>query len=185
MDLESAGAAPAARSEADGADLLARARAGEVPAFAGLYRRHHRRVHALCARMSGDRALADDLTQETFITAWRRLDSFRGESEFSTWLHRVAVNTVLAHKRRQAPWLRRIAGDVDELPEPGMHETPDHARDLEAAIARLPPRAREVFVLVDVEGWSHRETAAQLGIAEGTSKAQLSRARELLRGMLT
>jgi RNA polymerase sigma-70 factor (ECF subfamily) len=165
-------------------ELLARAQAGDRPAFSALYRQHHRRVYALCVRMSGDRALAEDLTQETFVTAWRKLDSFRGEAAFSTWLHRVAVNTVLAHQRRNAGWLRRVVSGVEDLPEPEVHERPDEVRDLESAIAQLPERARQVFVLVDVEGLGHREAAAALGIAEGTSKAQLSRARSLLREML-
>jgi RNA polymerase sigma-70 factor (ECF subfamily) len=165
--------------------LLARAQAGDLPAFASLYRQHHRRVYALCVRMSGDRALAEDLTQEAFVTAWRKLGSFRGEAAFSTWLHRVAVNTVLAHQRRNAGWLRRIVSGLDEVPEPELHEHPDKARDLEAAIAQLPERARQVFVLVDVEGYGHREAAELMGIAEGTSKAQLSRARALLREILT
>jgi RNA polymerase sigma-70 factor (ECF subfamily) len=169
----------------DGRELVARAQAGDMPAFAGLHERHHRRIYALCVRMCGDRALAEDLTQEAFVTAWRKLNSFRGEAEFSTWLHRVAVNTVLAHQRRHGPWLRRIVGGLDQAPEPELHERPDQARDLESAIARLPARARQVFVLVDVEGYGHREAADLLGIAEGTSKAQLSRARSLLREMLT
>ena len=184
MELAAAGAWGLQLGNEEGRELLARAQAGDVPAFASLYRLHHRRIHALCVRMSGDRALAEDLTQETFVTAWRKLGSFRGEAEFSTWLHRVAVNTVLGHQRRHAGWFRRIVGGLDQAPEPELHERPDQERDLETAIARLPERARQVFVLVDVEGLGHREAADRLGIAEGTSKAQLSRARSLLREML-
>lgn len=184
MELAAAGAWALQGEAEENRDVLARAQAGEVPAFAELFRRHHRRIYALCARMSGDRALAEDLTQETFVTAWRKLDSFRGDAEFSTWLHRVAVNTVLGHQRRNAGWLRRVVSGADALPEPELHERPDQARDLEQAISRLPERARQVFVLIDVEGLGHREAADVLGIAEGTSKAQLSRARSLLREML-
>lgn len=184
MELAAGGAWTLQQEDEGGRELLARAQAGDLPAFSSLYRQHHRRVYALCVRMSGDRALAEDLTQETFVTAWRKLGSFRGEAEFSTWLHRVAVNTVLGHQRRNAGWFKRIVSGLDEFPEPEFHERPDHARDLESAIAQLPERARQVFVLVDVEGYGHREAAELMGIAEGTSKAQLSRARSLLREIL-
>jgi len=184
VELAAAGAWGLQLGNEESGELLARAQAGDLPAFSSLYRQHHRRVYALCTRMSGDRALAEDLTQETFVTAWRKLGSFRGESAFSTWLHRVAVNTVLAHQRRNAGWFKRVVGGLDEFPEPELHERPDLARDLESAIAQLPERARQVFVLVDVEGLGHREAAELMGIAEGTSKAQLSRARSLLREML-
>lgn len=165
---------------------VARAQAGDKAAFAELYRSQHRRVYALCARLLGDRQLAEELTQDAFIKAWQQLHSFRGEAKFSTWLHRVTTNAVISYQRKHSPWLRWLkkgSGD-DEIPESMMHETPGEARDLETAIAKLPTRARQVFVLVDVEGYSHDETATMLGIAEGTSKAQLFRARELLRGML-
>lgn len=165
--------------------LVARAQAGDRAAFALLYRGHVARVHALCRRMLGDAGLAEELTQDTFVTAWKQLHSFRGEARFSTWLHRVAVNTVLSWQRRNGPWLRWLRSDRDELPEQPVHESPGAARDLELAIARLPMRARQVFVLVDVEGYTHEEAGAALGINPGTSKSQLFRARELLKGWLT
>ncbi|HEX4910952.1 MAG TPA: sigma-70 family RNA polymerase sigma factor [Permianibacter sp.] len=184
---------PAARelTEQDQADeqlalAVARAQTGDKAAFAQIYRSQHRRVYALCVRLLGDRQLAEELTQDAFIKAWQQLHSFRGEAKFSTWLHRVTANAVISYQRKHSPWLRWLkkgSGD-DEIPESPMHESPGEARDLEAAIAKLPVRARQVFVLMDIEGYSHDETAAMLGIAEGTSKAQLFRARELLRAML-
>ena len=184
---------PAARelTEQDQADeqlalAVARAQTGDKAAFAQIYRSQHRRVYALCVRLLGDRQLAEELTQDAFIKAWQQLHSFRGEAKFSTWLHRVTANAVISYQRKHSPWLRWLkkgSGD-DEIPESPMHETPGEARDLGAAIAKLPVRARQVFVLMDIEGYSHDETAAMLGIAEGTSKAQLFRARELLRAML-
>lgn len=164
--------------------LVARAQAGDQAAFADLYRGHHRKVFALCVRLSGDRSLAEELTQETFVRAWQQLRGFRGESQLSTWLHRVAVNVVLGWQRKHRIWLERRMPE-DEIPDHAVHESPGQARDLETAIAALPDRARQVFVLVDVEGHTHEETAALLGVAVGTSKAQLFRARQLLRGMLS
>lgn len=164
---------------------LARAQAGDKGAFAELYREHHRRVYALCVRLLGDRQLAEELTQEAFIKAWRELHGFRGDARFSSWLHRITVNTVISYQRRHGPWLRWLRERDDSTFEESVTESTGTAMDLEAAIARLPTRARQVFVLVDVEGHTHEETASMLGIATGTSKAQLSRARELLRGMLT
>lgn len=165
--------------------LVARAQAGDKAAFALLYRGHVARVHALCRRMTGDAGLAEELTQDAFVQAWRQLHSFRGEARFATWLHRVAVNTVLTWQRKHGPWLRWLRGDRGEIPEQAVEETSGVARDLETAIARLPLRARQVFMLLDVEGHTHEEAADLLGINVGTSKSQLFRARELLRGMLT
>jgi RNA polymerase sigma-70 factor (ECF subfamily) len=165
--------------------LVARAQAGDKGAFALLYRGHVGRVHALCRRMLGDVALAEDLTQDTFVQAWQQMHQFRGEARFSTWLHRVAVNTVLSWQRRHGPWIRVLRGEREYPPERAVHEAPDVTRDLDAAMDRLPPRARQVFVLVDVEGHTHEEAAELLGINVGTSKSQLFRARELLRGWLT
>lgn len=164
--------------------LVARAQTGDKAAFAAIYRLHHRRVYAVCVRMAGDRALGEELTQETFVRAWQQMHNFRGEARFSTWLHRVAVNVVLTWQRKHRTWAERRRPE-HEIPELPVHESPGEARDLEAAIAALPDRARQVFVLIDVEGHTHEETAAMLGVAVGTSKAQLFRARELLRGMLS
>lgn len=166
--------------------LIHRARAGERTAFAGLYRVHYRRVYALCLRLTADAPTAEELTQEAFIRAWRKLDTFRGDAQFSTWLHRLTVNVVLQWQRRNKPWLKRLVpGMEEELQEMPMRETPGEARDLEQAILALPERARQVFVLVEVEGYTHEEAAEMMGTAVGTSKAQLSRARLLLRGMLS
>ena len=162
---------------------LARAQAGDAGAFARLYRDHHRKIYALCLRLTADRGAAEELTQDTFVKAWQRLDSFRGEARFSTWLHRIAVNTSISHRRKRA-WLSLRPAFDDETPADST-PVPGLARDLDRAIARLPTRARHVFVLIDVEGYSHEETASALGMAVGTSKAHLHRARELLRGMLT
>ncbi len=165
--------------------LVARAQAGDKTAFALLYRSHVARVHALCRRMIGDVGLAEELTQDAFVQAWQQLHNFRGDARFSTWLHRVAVNTVLSWQRKHGPWLRWLRSDRGEVPEQPVEESPGVRRDLDAAIARLPLRARQVFVLLDVEGHTHEEAADLLGINVGTSKSQLFRARELLRGMLT
>ena len=170
--------------EAAVAQLVAQAQTGDQSAFAKLYQLHFRRIYALCSRMLADNPLGEEMTQETFIKAWRELPRFRGQARFSTWLHRIAVNTVLAHQRLRRPWLQRITGDGG-LPDQPAEEHPGTARDLESAIRRLPHRARQVFVLVDVEGYAHDEAAEMLGMAVGTSKAHLSRARTLLRGLLS
>jgi len=172
-------------SREDTSLLVARAQAGDKAAFAVLYRAHVARVHALCRRMTGDVGLAEELTQDAFLQAWRQLHGFRGDARFATWLHRVAVNTVLSWQRKHGPWLRWLRSDRGEVPEQPLEESPGLARDLDAAISRLPMRARQVFVLADVEGHTHEEVAGLLGINVGTSKSQLFRARELLRGMLT
>ncbi len=167
-------------------DLVRRAREGDEAAFEALYRAHAGRVHALCLRMTGDPAHARELTQDAFVRAWEKLGSFRGEAAFGTWLHRLAVNVVLMDRRLAA---RRAE---DALPdEPGdvaplRHGAPRHAErmDLETAIRALPPMARQVLVLHELEGYEHGEIAAMLGIAEGTSKAHLFRARRILRETL-
>ena len=163
-------------------DLVARARAGDLAAVEALWRGSVDRLHALCLRMTGNPSLAEELTQESFIRAWQRLDSFRGESEFTSWLHRVAVNVVLTDRRAKRRREERETAPRDL----GQTRTlvPGSALDLERAIARLPHRARAVFVLHDVEGYRHKEVARLLGIASGTSKTQLHRARKLLREML-
>ncbi|HRP08574.1 MAG TPA: sigma-70 family RNA polymerase sigma factor [Gemmatimonadales bacterium] len=164
--------------------LVRRASAGDEAAFERLYRTHVARIHSLVRRMAGAES-ADELTQDAFVRAWNKLASFRGESAFGTWLHRVAVNVVLSRRRAdrsERDWLQ----DGDHgLESAGARTTPaGMALDLEEAIARLPLGARQVFVLHDVEGWTHEEIAAQLGTVPGTSKSQLSRARAALRRML-
>ncbi len=153
---------------------------GDADAFERLYRAHVARVHALCLRLLGGRHdRAEDATQETFVAAWRGLARFSGQSRFSTWLHRIAVHCALQSQR---PGFRRYEVSAAEVPEIGAHEIPEDvpALDLEAAIAELPDGARHVLVLVALHGHTHAEAAEFLGIAEGTSKAQLNRARQLL-----
>ena len=149
--------------------------------FEALYRAHVGQVYGLCLRLTGQVALAEDCTQECFIAAWRALPGFEGRSRFSTWLHRIAVNAVLTQRRRRHNDPLREAGELDgeALGLPGGAEAADTI-DVERALRRLPPGARDVLVLVGVYGHSHEECAAMLGIAIGTSKAQLHRARRLL-----
>ena len=166
--------------------LVRGAQMGDLAAFERLYRDNERRVFALCLRLSADAALAEELTQDVFVRAWRKLGSFRGASAFSTWLHPLAVNVALSERRSR----RRRAARIVAVEDPaGAERTPGVPRpeqgfDLERAMAALPPGARAVFVLHDVEGRTHEEIAAMLHLAPGTSKAQLSRARRLLREAL-
>ena len=185
MPMPSAAESEAAPFDAgEDAILVRRAACADVPAFEALYRRHHRRVHGVIVRLVGQAgARAEDLTQEAFVRAWQALPSFRFESAVSTWLHRLALNTALMELRARRS---RPVADDDEDALDGL-STPDTAgravlgRDLERAVATLPPRARAVLVLHDVEGWKHEEIAEELGMAVGSSKAQLHRARGLLR----
>jgi len=175
------------RSGDDSTRLVDRAIAGDVDAFEALYRQSVGRVHGLCLRMCGNRSEAEELTQEAFVRAWQKLPSFRGESAFSTWMHRLTVNVVLGHQRstgrRQA---RETAAGEEWYQEGGAtHQRLGVAMDLERAIAGLPKGARTVFVLHDMEGYKHKEIAQVAGMAVGTSKAQLSRARKLLRKALS
>ena len=160
---------------------------GDVRAFEALYRRHSRRVYAVLWRLCGHEARAEDLVQEAFVRAWQALPGFRFESAFSTWLHRLAVNTALMELRSRA------GGEALETDDTALDVHPESdsagqrtalAIDLERAVATLPPRARAVLVLHDIEGWKHAEIAAELGMAVGSSKAQLHRARGLLRTRL-
>jgi RNA polymerase sigma-70 factor (ECF subfamily) len=165
--------------------LVKRAQRGQIDAFEALYRSHVGRVYAVCRRMCGDPSLAEELAQESFVRAWQKLASFRGESAFSTWLHRLTVNVVLGHLRSRSKAAGQPLGEEIEDRQPRGHDSqPGLAIDLERAIAGLPERARTVFVLHDVEGYRHREIAEMAGMAEGTSKAQLHRARRLLREVL-
>lgn len=165
-------------------DAVARAQSGDIVAFEELYRENAGRIYALCLRMVRDPHRAEELTQESFVRAWQKLHSFRGDSAFSTWLHRLAVNVVLSDARKHARAHAREMG-VDDLPQSASASPVAGQRmDLEDAIAQLPPGARSVFVLHDVEGYRHAEIADQLGIATGTAKAQLHRARRMLREIL-
>jgi RNA polymerase sigma-70 factor (ECF subfamily) len=166
--------------------LVERARAGDTRAFERLYREHTGRVYGLCLRMTREPQTAEDCTQETFINAWRALAGFETRSSFGTWLHRIAVNVALA-KRRKAARAEPIA-DL-EVEEEGAEpvwtwETPVEVQEIEDAIGALPEGARDALVLHALYGYSHTEAAQMLGVAEGTCKAQLHRARRLLRERL-
>ena len=167
-------------------ELVRRAQAGDEAAFEALYREQAGRVFALCLRLSGDRTRATELTQDVFVRCWEQLGSFRGESAFGSWLYRLAVNLVWSTDRGD----RRREARVLPAEDPGALEArrepppPGLRLDLERAIATLPDGAREVFVLFDIEGYRHEEIARMTGIAVGTSKAQLFRARRLLRERL-
>ncbi|MDH5619649.1 MAG: RNA polymerase sigma factor [Gammaproteobacteria bacterium] len=159
---------------------IRRAKRSDAQAFEALYRLHVGKVYGLCLRMTGNVSEAEDCTQEAFIQAWNKMARFRGDSAFSTWLHRIAVNAVLGRIRKSTRERDRIAAVADV--EPARVATGDtgELRDLAEAIDRLPERARHIFVLNAVYGYSHEEAAGMLGIAAGTSKAQLHRARRLL-----
>ena len=162
--------------------LVKRVQAGDVAAFEPLYRSHVDRVYALCLRMSSDPAEAQELTQDAFVRCWERIGSFRGDSRFGTWLHRVAVNVVLEHRRTRNRREARVEPAADpEMLGGGAREPSDDERlDLERAIRKLPPKAQAVFILHDIEGYRHREIADMTGLAPGTLRAQLHRARRLL-----
>ena len=178
-DSDSSGSAPLDEPDR----LVERAQNGDREAFEQIYRREVGRIHALCWRLTGDADLAEELTQEAFIRAWRKLHLFSGRSALSTWLHRLTVNVVMAehrvHSRRRRRQLPLDQVDLERHVD--RRAANEVALDLERAIATLPPRARSIFVLHDVEGYKHAEIAELAGMAVGTSKAHLHRARELLR----
>ena len=179
------------------ARLIERARAGDVAAFEQVYRREVGRVYALCLRMTADTQRARELTQTVFVRAWDRLGSFRGDSQLSSWLHRIAVNEVLIDARTERRRRARVVlaedeeATADDSDESDRRDAPrstgitvpvdtESRIDLERAIGKLPPGARTVFVLHDIEGYRHEEISRMTGSAEGTSRAQLHRARKLL-----
>ena len=158
---------------------------GDRQAFERLYREHATHVFSVCARMVSDRALAEELTQDVFVRAWDKLGQFRGESAFGTWLHRMAVNVVLNHRRSDGIRKSRFEEPADDAEWASPHPVgPGDRMDLEATIVSLPAGARRVFVLHDIEGYTHEEIGTMLGITPGGSKAQLHRARMLLRERL-
>jgi RNA polymerase sigma-70 factor (ECF subfamily) len=170
----------------DTADV-ALAAAGDRQAFERLYRTHANRVFTLCARMSGSRSRGEELTQDVFVRTWEKLPQFRGESAFSTWLHRLAVNVVLNARKVEGKHASRTEqSDVEDERRDEMSRAPLHIErmDLAQAISELPEGARKVFVLHDIEGYKHEEIAEMMGITSGGSKAQLHRARLLLREAL-
>src|SRR5277367_3314964 len=170
-------------SSAEPTDTIAAAAAGDVAAFERLYRQFAPRVYGLCLRLTGQREAAEDCTQESFVTAWRSLARFERRSRFATWLHRIAVNCVLS-RRKGLRFEYEIAEPVQGLPDRADPAGGAPPIDLERAIAALPEGARHVLVLVGIYGYSHAEAAGTLGIAEGTCKAQLHRARSLLSATL-
>ncbi len=174
---------PVAQGESEAADV-ALAAAGDTRAFERLYRQHVARIHSLSRRMAGLDGDPDELTQDVFVRAWERLGTYRGEAAFSTWLHRLAVNVILNWRRSAAAERRWIEDGTDADTLPGARMSRAETMDLEGAMARLPAGARQVFVLHDVEGFKHEEIAAMMGVTAGTSKAQLHRARMLLRSWL-
>ena len=166
------------------AEDVALARAGDTRAFERIYRRHTARIHTLCRRMVGT-GLADDVTQDVFIRAWEKLDLFHGRSAFGTWLYRLAINVCLARRAKAGKRRERFRSDEVALSRARAPRSQTESRmDLDQAIDRLPHRAREVFVLHDVEGYKHREIGEMLGISAGTSKSQLHEARMALRSHL-
>lgn len=167
-------------------DLVIRAQAGDRACFESLYRRTVGRTYAVCLRMCSNTALADDLCQEAYVRAWQKLTTFKGASSFATWLHRLTVNVVLSHFRSAARRDDENDLDLNECDSFGAcRSATAKALDLEKAISSLPHRARTVFVLHDVEGYKHSEIAELAGMAVGTSKAHLNRARKLIREVLT
>jgi len=169
------------QADSERADV-ALAAAGDAQAFERLYRQHVNRIHSLVRRMAGDQGDVDELTQDVFVRAWQRLSTFRGEAAFGTWLHRLAVNLVLNWQKSASRGRKLFDDDTALELAPSRRQTPEYRMDLEEALRKLPPGARQVLVLHDVEGFRHEEIASMLGVQTGTSKAQLHRARKLLRG---
>jgi len=180
----------AASGSDDTAGLVALAARGDVAAFERLYSRSAGRVYAICVRMTGDPQRAREFTHDAFVRAWERLSTFRGEAAFETWMHRIAVNLVLGAERGRRRRESRVVATADEPAAESdvtlSRPAPDVEMqiDLERAIAALPPRAREVFVLHDVEGYRHEEIADRLELQASSVRAQLHRARRLMRRML-
>jgi RNA polymerase sigma-70 factor (ECF subfamily) len=176
-----------AEDKAAARERIRRAQAGDVDAFELLYREHSPRIYALCLRLkAGDRSDATELLQDVFIKAWRRLDTFRGDCAFASWLHRLAVNMMLENARSEQRRTARVLPmeDTSRLVGAARASGVELRMDMESAIASLPKGARLAFVLHDVEGYQHHEIAEQLSVTVGTVKAQLHRARRLLRERL-
>lgn len=162
--------------------LVKAAQQGDTKAFEQLYRTHHGRVYALSLRLCGDRHWAEDLCQDAFVRAWNKLASFKGESQFGTWLYRVTANLVVSNLRRSKAKFEDDLESLDELSQAESHFDLDG--DIEKALLKLPDGARTVLVLYSIEGYTHEEIANTLNIAIGTSKAQLHRARNSLKTFL-
>ena len=166
-------------TELDDVALVRRVQQGDLNAFEPLYRRHAGRTYALCLRLTGDAQVAAERVQDVFVRAWERIRSFRGDSAFTSWLHRLTVNVVLQDVRSTRRREARVT--LDDTPTAFAPEVRiDERIDLDAALLRLPPGARIVFVLHDIEGYNHDEIASLLGNATGTVRAQLWKARRML-----
>lgn len=171
-------------------EWITQAKDGSQAAFHKLYEMHHRQIYALCWRMLADKDSAEDVCQEVFVVLWQKINNFRGESKFSTWLHSVASNVVLGHLRKQKNWFQRVFSIEDQekhkLPEEAAVPLDDSSglEELDRHIAQLPERARLVFVLFAVEGYRHEEIAKMLNMAVGSSKSQYHRAKALLKDSL-
>ena len=163
--------------------IISRAQQGDQQAFYQLYQKYHRKVYAICWRMLADKDSAEDVCQEVFVQLWQKISNFRGDSKFSTWLHSVTSNIVLGHLRKHKNWLQRIFSIEEQTIQDVAVEMEDTSglTALDKHIARLPERARLVFVLFAVEGYRHEEISKMLDMAVGTSKAQYHRAKSLLR----
>jgi RNA polymerase sigma-70 factor (ECF subfamily) len=176
------------RVESDDA-WIEQAKQGSQSAFYQLYQKHHRSIYALCWRMLADKDSAEDVCQEVFVVLWQKINNFRGESKFSTWLHSVATNVVLGHLRKHKNWIQRVFSIEEQgasLAEPSVGLTDDSTLNvLDKHIAKLPERARLVFVLFAVEGYRHEEISKMLKMAVGSSKSQYHRARSLLKESLS
>ncbi|MEO5589463.1 MAG: RNA polymerase sigma factor [Gemmatimonadaceae bacterium] len=180
----------ASGGEASNPDDVAMAAAGDRHAFERLYRSHVDRVYSLCTRMCGDRVRGEELTQDVFVRVWEKLPQFRRDAQFSTWIHRVAVNMVLNDRKSEARMRKRLVEDDSESGDTPLQRastTPGYGdrMDIMTALESLPPGARQIFVLHDIEGYKHEEIGAMCGITSGGSKAQLHRARMLLRAALS
>jgi RNA polymerase sigma-70 factor (ECF subfamily) len=180
------GGAPDLEKRGRERELIQRAQAGDVTAFEQLYRDNVRRIYATCLRLCGDATRAEELTQDAFVRAWEKLPGFRGDSAFSSWLHPLAVNLALTQRRARLRYEARVTStdDVAAYERARAGSSTEAGLDVQRALDVLPPGARAVFVLHDVEGYKHGEIAALTGVATGTSKAQLHRARRLMREAL-
>ena len=165
-------------------ELISKAKRGDKQAFRSLYDEHIGRVYALCYRLTGEKGMAEDASQEVFIQLWRKLGNFDGQSQFSTWLHSVTANITISYMRKQKGWVQRMFN----LESSGINEMPAEGNstdvDLEALVIRLPERARMVFVLHALEGYRHEDIANMLNMAVGSSKAQFFRAKQLLKDFM-
>jgi RNA polymerase sigma-70 factor (ECF subfamily) len=179
-DYSQAMATASENVQADEKALIKKAQRSDARAFEALYKLHIDRVYGICLRMTGNVSEAEDCAQEAFIQAWNKMDKFRGDSAFSTWLHRIAVNSVLGRIRKAKREQDRLTAVSDTAAVTFVTGESGELKDLSEAVDRLPEGARNVFVLHGIYGYSHDETGAMLGIATGTSKAQLHRARRLL-----